>query len=301
MARYIHVALKNLDAIDIAKSAIFNENFDLHEMFGFMDYKKRGYVDENDLKKLIKDNGADIKAIKIERIIKYFASVGSRFTKAEFLKGIALPSWKIVLKNQYLNQSEKQNQTENQNPVSGKKISMTTLPLQAEVPSVEVLKKRLFKLIIDIYLALEQDDTEKLKIKNVDLQVVFDHVSHDKEFLKIDELSFFLIENKFTEPDCFNLLRFMGKKFEINFDEFKRMMAKHLCDRFEVNESSPVIRNENKGERKSILKLRSTSRIYDAEERKEKRESRLKKKESGRTEVTDDIFPNNIPNTMPSD
>ena len=61
-----------------------------------MDSNNKGYIDVHDFKKLINDNGAQIKAFNMERIMRYFAS-GKNISKGQFLKAIAIPPWKIEI------------------------------------------------------------------------------------------------------------------------------------------------------------------------------------------------------------
>ena len=102
-----------------------------------MDSNKKGYIDVHDFKKLINDNGAQIKAFNMERIMRYFAS-GKNINKGQFLKAIAIPPWKIEIPNE--KPSNKSNNAQN---------SVKKLP-KKQTPS-----KLLFKLVVQIYLALE--------------------------------------------------------------------------------------------------------------------------------------------------
>lgn len=105
-----------------------------------MDSNNKGFIEIHDFKKLILDNCADPKVFKMEKIMRYFAS-GKKISKVQFLKALAIPPWKI--------------DTE----------------LLSKIPNKKRDKpyRLLFKLIVAIYLAVEEDDTERIKMKDANL------------------------------------------------------------------------------------------------------------------------------------
>lgn len=66
----------------------------MSDTFSLLDTQQKGFFEIEDLQKFIKEQGADPAAFDLQRIVNYFGN-GKKITKLNFLKGIALPPWKL--------------------------------------------------------------------------------------------------------------------------------------------------------------------------------------------------------------